>query len=54
MIVCFIVVSLVFVGPMSHALLRLMPEPPEPSEPTSPPVYYGPSRRLLEVAQALA
>jgi hypothetical protein len=54
MIVGFIVASLVFVGPLSHMLLRLVPEPPAPPEPEAPPAYYGPSRRLFEVAQALS
>lgn len=53
MVVGFIVASLVLIGPASHLLLRFVPEPPAPPAPPAPPVYYGPSRRLFEVAQAL-
>lgn len=53
MIVGFLVASLVLIGPASHLLLRFVPEPPAPPEPPEPFTYYGPSRRLFEVAQAL-
>jgi hypothetical protein len=52
MIVGFIVASLVFVGPLTHWLLKNIPEPPTLPEDVLPE-FYGPSRRLYELWTAL-